>query len=87
MADQPNCPAWAFECRKLLDQLYNEIARPRFARAQRTRQRRISRRHDPHIGGVPRPSPLGYMFGGNAEAAADSFAMTEAFLAARLKVK
>jgi dienelactone hydrolase len=37
------------------------------------------------IGGVPRPSPLGYMFGGNAEAAADSFAMTKAFFDARLK--
>jgi dienelactone hydrolase len=35
------------------------------------------------IGGVPRPSPLGYMFGGNAEAAADSFAMTKAFLDAQ----
>jgi len=37
-------------------------------------------------GGLPRPY-LGHMVGGNAEAAADSFAMTEAFLAARLKVK
>jgi dienelactone hydrolase len=30
---------------------------------------------------------LGHMLGGNPEAAADSFAMTEAFLAARLKAK
>lgn len=30
-------------------------------------------------------SPLGYKFGGNAEAAADSFAMVQAFLDAGLK--
>jgi dienelactone hydrolase len=37
-------------------------------------------------GGLPRPY-LGHMVGGNAEAAADSFAMTKAFLDARLKSK
>jgi dienelactone hydrolase len=42
--------------------------------------------HGFDYGGLPH-SYLGHMVGGNAEAAADSFAMTQAFLAARLKVK
>ena len=40
--------------------------------------------HGFDYGGTPQPY-LGHMIGGNPEAAADSFAMTEAFLAPRLK--
>jgi len=43
--------------------------------------------HGFDIGGLPVATTYGHMVGGNPEAAADSFAMTQAFLAARLKVK
>jgi dienelactone hydrolase len=43
--------------------------------------------HDFDTGGLPRLSSSGHMIGGNPEAAADSFAMTKAFLDARLTVK
>jgi dienelactone hydrolase len=43
--------------------------------------------HSFDIGGLPMLSSSGHMIGGNAEAAADSFAMTKAFLDARLKSK
>ena len=43
--------------------------------------------HDFDTGGLPTLSSSGHMIGGNPEAAADSFAMTKAFLDARLKVK
>jgi len=43
--------------------------------------------HDFDSGGLPTLSSSGHMIGGNPEAAADSFAMTKAFLDARLKVK
>ena len=39
------------------------------------------------FGSLPRVNQLGHSFGGNAQAAADSFAMTQAFLDARLKSK
>ena len=39
------------------------------------------------LGGLPMLSSSGHMIGGNPEAAADSFAMTKAFLDARLKAK
>jgi dienelactone hydrolase len=39
------------------------------------------------FGSLPRVNYLGHMVGGNAEAAADSFVMTKAFLDARLNVK
>jgi dienelactone hydrolase len=42
--------------------------------------------HSFDIGGLPRPY-LDHMIGANPEAAADSFAMTQAFLDAQLKVK
>jgi dienelactone hydrolase len=63
---------------------------------QKTVESRARQSHPPAIkvyrgavhgfdrGGVPRPY-LGHMIGGNAEAAADSFAMTQAFMAARLR--
>ena len=43
--------------------------------------------HSFDLGGLPMLSSSGHMIGGNPEAAADSFAMTKAFLDARLKVK
>jgi dienelactone hydrolase len=43
--------------------------------------------HDFDVGGLPTLSSSGHMIGGNPEAAADSFAMTKAFLDARLKSK
>ncbi len=43
--------------------------------------------HSFDLGGLPMLSSSGHMIGGNAEAAADSFAMTKAFLDARLKSK
>jgi len=43
--------------------------------------------HDFDSGSLPTLSSSGNMIGGNPEAAADSFAMTKAFLDARLKVK
>ena len=43
--------------------------------------------HSFDLGSLPVVTSSGHMVGGNAEAAADSFAMTQAFLAARLKVK
>jgi dienelactone hydrolase len=43
--------------------------------------------HDFDSGGLPTLSSSGHMIGGNPEAAADSFAMTKAFLDARLKSK
>jgi dienelactone hydrolase len=39
------------------------------------------------LGGLPTLTSSGHMVGGNPEAAADSFAMTKAFLDARLKAK
>ena len=47
--------------------------------------RSIPVRRTPSTSAAYPGSPLGYKFGGNAEAAADSFAMTQAFLGARLK--
>ena len=43
--------------------------------------------HSFDLGGLPVVSSSGHMIGGNPEAAADSFAMTKAFLDARLKAK
>ena len=43
--------------------------------------------HDFDTGGLPTLSSSGHMIGGNPEAAANSFAMTKAFLDARLKAK
>jgi dienelactone hydrolase len=43
--------------------------------------------HSFDLGGLPVVTSSGHMVGGNAEAAADSFVMTKAFLDARLKVK
>jgi dienelactone hydrolase len=65
-------------------------------RCKKTVEARANQAHPPAIkvypgavhgfdqGGGPKPY-LGHMVGGNAEAAADSFAMTQAFLASRLK--
>jgi dienelactone hydrolase len=43
--------------------------------------------HSFDLGSLPTVTSSGHMVGGNSEAAADSFAMTQAFLDARLKVK
>ena len=43
--------------------------------------------HSFDLAGLPFLSSSGHMIGGNPEAAADSIAMTKAFLDARLKVK
>ena len=43
--------------------------------------------HSLDLCSLPTLSSSGHTIGGNPEAAADSFAMTQAFLAARLKVK
>jgi dienelactone hydrolase len=43
--------------------------------------------HSFDLGSLPVVTSSGHMVGGNPEAAADSFAMTKAFLDARLKVK